>query len=218
MFERLLYSYYTNSEKEIKTTELSYSDIYLQHGCLLVELQKYVEARKYLEKAIRWNPVSGKIQFEYMETFKAVIDIDKFAELNTKVFQYAYTPEYVARCYRNMGYYFIEKKLYKEATACYLMSLEFDKENKNAHLEIYYIKSKLSQSYEEPTVDEIKNYSEKYGFPIGPHKDIMGLALAYGNHFIEEHIPQAAIYFLKIAYDLTEDEEIEKMISMILEN
>ncbi|MBR5583000.1 MAG: hypothetical protein IKW21_00560, partial [Lachnospiraceae bacterium] len=53
----------------------------LQHGSLLFEQKRYLEARDVLEKARRWNPASAKIAFEYMETYKVVGANERFAEL-----------------------------------------------------------------------------------------------------------------------------------------
>lgn len=60
------YLYTTIARKEIFATQQFY-----MHGNLLFEMKRIPEAREYLKKALRWNPASCTIGFEYIETFKA---------------------------------------------------------------------------------------------------------------------------------------------------
>ena len=214
-FEELLYACYNDLSKSIRRAEVPFADVYLQHGSLLFEQKRYLEARDVLEKARRWNPASAKIAFEYMETYKVVGANERFAELTKEAFKYAFRPQDVARCYRNLGYYFIEKELYKEAAGCYLMSLQFDRDNKTAQSELYYIRTKAPKGFKEPTLDELREYGAKYGFPIGADDDVLGIACAYGKHFAENGQVDGAIYCLGIAYGLTGDESIKEAIDQL---
>lgn len=210
-FEELLYGFYNKPERTLRRAEIPFAEIYLQHGSLLFEQKRYSEARAVLEKARRWNPASAKIAFEYMETFKAQGEIEQFAAITKETFKYAFHSTDVARCYRNLGYYFIEKKLYSEATGCYLMSLQFEQDNKTAQSELYYIQTKAPKGFKQPTIDDIKQYGEKYGFPVGVANDVLGLAFAYGKHFAEDGQKEGALYCFNVAYELTDDEDIKKI-------
>jgi hypothetical protein len=150
-----------------------------------------------------------------METFKMIGDLGNFFRLTVDAFKIAFRPEHVARCYRNLGFYFVEKELYSEAIACYLLSLQFEKESKQVQSELYYISSKTGGKVKQPSMTEARQYAEKYGFPIGADDDILGLSLSYGKHFYQENAAEAAKYFLGIAYDLTDDDEIKKMIDSL---
>ena len=214
-FEEALYTYYNEPKRQIRAAGIPFSRIYFLHGNLLFEQKKYEEAKAALEKAMRWNPINSDILFEHMETFKVTGDIEKFAELTKEAFKYVFKPKDLARCYRNMGYYFIEKKKYQEATACYLMSLEFEDNNKNAQSELYYIHSKTSKEFHEPTFDEIKKYGEKYGFPIGASDKVIGLAMTYGQRFLDNENIEATVYCLEIVYSLTHNDKIKSLIEQL---
>ena len=215
LFEELLYAYHNEPEKTLRKAEFPFAAIYLQHGSLLFEQKRYLEAREVLEKARRWNPANAKIAFEYMETFKILGEKEKFAELTKETFKYAFRPDDLARCYRNLGYYFIEKELYKEAAGCYILSLQYDRENKMAQSELYYIQNKAPEKFKEPTLDEMREYGAKYNFPVGADDDILGIAFSYGKQFAEDGKNEAAIYFFEILYGLTDDEEIKEMIDQL---
>ena len=51
-------------------------------------------------------------------------------------FDFAYTERHVGRCYRNLGYYYIEQKEYILAPALYLKSTGYDKESTIPQLQL----------------------------------------------------------------------------------
>lgn len=207
-FELILYVHHNKPEKDIRHASKPYSEIFHLHGYLLFELKRIPEARKYLEKALKWNPVSCTSAFEYIETYKAENQFEKFYELTMKQFKYAYKPQDVARCFRNLGYYYIEKGLHSLAAVCYVLSLNYDKENKAAQAELYYIDQTAPKGYQKPTVELLKKYEKEYNLPTGADKDVIGLAYSSSLKAIEDGVLEWGVYFLEIAYNLTFDENI----------
>lgn len=216
-FEEVLYQHRNNPEKDIRRAQIPYTEVYLLYGSLLLELKKIPDAQVALEKGLHWNPVSFRIMSEYMETYKIIGDLDRFFALTLDSFKIAFHAKDVARCYRNLGYYFVEKKLYSEAIATYLLSNQFDGQSKQVQSELYYINEMTKSKIKKPSIEDVKKYAEKYGFPMGADGDILGLAFAYGKHFMEQNASNAARYFFSIVYELTNDEEIKKLIDSLPE-
>lgn len=214
-FEFFMYVERFKSDKEIKWIEYPFSSIYLQYGSLLIDLKRPQEALEMLKKAHRWNPMSAKIIYEYAETYKMLGKMDDFIELTRKALEIAYTSADVARGYRNLGYYFIEKEKYQAAIGCYLLSLQYDKQSKNAQSELYYIQQLTNGSVEEPTIEELEIIAEKENFPMGVNKDVIGIAVAYGKHFLAEGQIDGAKAMLGIVYDLTDDESIKAVLDKL---
>ena len=211
-FEQILYHYHNNPDRQIRPAGIPFGEIFYIHGNLLFELGRIKEAREYLEKALRWEPSSCVIGFEYIETFKMTGELDSFFELTKEQFKYAYKPQDVARCYRNLGFYFVEKELFSIAEACYKISLIYESDNKNASSELYYIHSIVPDDYQEIPVDELGAYGDLYGFPIGPNNDVVCLAYQYGKRALEENDVAWAIYFYEIYCGLVEDEKIQQLV------
>ena len=61
----------------------------------------------------------------------------------------------------------------------------------------------------------MKRYSAQYGFPMGADKDVLGIAHAYGTGFLKDGNDEGARYCLSILYELTQDEEVKKIIESI---
>lgn len=176
-FEYFMYVEGYKKEKEIKWIEYPFSAIYSQYGALLIDLKHYDEANKMLGKALRWNPMSSKIGYEYAETFKLLGQMDKYIEATRKAFSTAYTKKEVARGYRNWGYYFIELEKYQAAIGCYLLSLQYDEESKNAQSEIYYIHQKTNGAIKPPKVKKFHKIAKREKIPMGVDPCVLELQL-----------------------------------------
>ena len=211
-FEEILYRHLYETDKEIRRPSINYPELYLTYGSLLVEHDRCREAREVLEKGLHFNPVNFHLFMERCETFKMQGFIDEFFECTKEAFRIAYTPAYAARCWRNLGYYFVEKKLWDEATACYIMSLQFENESKQAQSELYYIQMKAGREIKKPTVEQMEEYRERFDLPYGADSDVISLAYTYGRMGLEENRTDIASYFLKIAYDLTYSSEIKELL------
>lgn len=214
-FEEQLYKMIAKPEKDIRRASMPMDVIYMQYGSLLIDVKRLDDAEKALATAMRWNPANAFIAFEHAEVSKIRGDMDAFFRLTLDIFRYAFRPADVARCFRNLGYYFTEKKLWEKSVACYTMSLQFEPDSKQAMSELYYIQQKAGKVISPPGMDELKKIAEKYGFPVGADPDVLGLSYSYGKHFAEAGQYAGARYCWEITYGLTDDEEIKKMIESL---
>ena len=217
-FEFFMYIERFKADKEIKWIEYPYSSIYLQYGSLLIDMKRYQEANLALEKAVRWNPMSAKIMYEYAESFKILGQLEDYIEITKRAFSVAYTRNEVARGYRNWGYYLIEKEKYQAAIGCYLLSLEYEKDSKGAQSELFYIHQKTNGSAKQPTIEELEEIAKVEGFPMEINEDVLGIACAYGRHFIEEGLLDGARVMFEIVYELTENESIKDILDNLPES
>ena len=215
LFEGLLYQFLNHPDKYIRHAVIPFSVIYSLYGSLLFEMERYYDAQEALEKGLRWNPVHFVMMTEYIETYKALGNLERFFELTIDAFRIAFKSEHVARCFRNLGYYFIEKELWAEAVTCYFLSMQYDEDKSKAQSELYYISTKIDPELMRPTMTDLKTFSRRYGFPEGADEDVINLALSYGKYFYDKNDNDKAVYFLDIAYDLTNDDNIAEFIAQI---
>lgn len=211
--EEILYRQYNESEKDIRRASIDYDEMYLQYGSLLVDMKRIEDASVALEKAKRWNPANAKIAFEYTETFKMRGMIEDFGRLTREIFKYAYRPADLARCYRNMAYYFVEVKDYKAAVCCLLFSGQFEK-SEMVSAELYYISQVTGEMYQ-PSGDELNECFKKNAIPFGPAEEALKIAYAYGMHFHEAGDDDSTAYFLGIVADFVDDEKINAILEKI---
>ncbi len=215
LFEELLYCYHNKPQRDVRRATIPYSEIFFIYGNLLFEKKEYSLAREYLKKALRWNPVSCTIAFEYIETFKVERNFTEFYELTKNQFKYAYKPKDVARCYRNLGFYFVEVENYTAAALYYTVSMMYDSDNKTAQSELYYIENTAPSGYKKPTFDLLKKYEKEYGLPTGVDEDVVGIAYAYSQQSIKDGEIDFAVYFLEIVCSLIKDDNLNKLLAQL---
>ena len=211
-FEELLYRFRNQPQKELRSASVPLSELYLLYGILLVDLKRLPAARKALREGLRWNPMDFRIHAEYIETYKLAGDLDRFFRFTLAAFKIAFRPGDLARCYRNLGYYFIEKELYAEAMGCFLLSLRHEMNSKQAMSEMRYIQITTGGRVPQPSPKEVEGYGVKYGFPTQPDRDILGLSYHLGRQAMEEKAYSKAGYFLRITYALTKDPNIKQLL------
>lgn len=217
IMEELIYRHTHNIKNEIHHSPINYSEIYLIYGCLLFELKNYHTARRILKKALKWNPVNTDIIFEYAEIFKVTNNFDKFAEITKSAFEYAYTAKSIARIYRNLGFYYIESNDFELASALYIISLSFDNKNENAISELNYISQVTNKEIELISIEEIVNLLKKAHIPVGANNDILSLTITHGKNSAEIGDFETSKYFLNILYELTNDNEVKKLMDSLPE-
>ncbi len=211
--EEILYTQYNEPKKDIRNAQVDYGEMYLQYGSLLVDMGRIEDAAAALEKAKRWDPANAKTAFEYIETFKMRGMTEDFGKLTREVFRYAFRPADLARCYRNMAYYFVEIKEYKAAVCCLLFSDQFEK-SEMVSSELYYIIQQTGETYR-PTNDEVVECFKKNDIPLGPAEDVLKIAYAYGMHFHEKGDDAGTAYFLKIIAGFVDSKEINEILEGI---
>ena len=214
-FEEVLYREWKKPQKDLRGCDFPYALIYLRYGSLLFELKRFDEAREALSIAMKWNPANAYIAFEHAETYKAQGQFEEFRQKTLDAFRYAFRPDQVARCLRNLGYYYVEKGLWEAAVACYERSLAFDPEAKEAISELYYIRDKSGVDFQHNSPEELERLGQQFGFPTEPDSDVIGLAYAYGKHFLEQNNIDGAKYCFQIVYGLTKDERIKYLLEKL---
>lgn len=212
--EEILFYTYIGAEKEVKLIPDNQPllDLYYIYGFLLLETQKFDKAEEYLKKAIRINPVSSRIILELCEIYKLhTYNYNKYYMYASDALKYAYYPSDIGRCYRTLGYYYVEENQMKTALALFTYSMEFDL-SPMAYSEITYIKSKNNI---ELTLEESIDIIENKNIQLGPNPFILKTLERLANEYEENMLLNQSIYFYELLYALTNDEKISERIGDI---
>lgn len=210
--EEVLYDFRNNPERELRRAQIPFSEIYFFYGNILFELQQYEKAKSALDKALRWNPMNASIAYERAELEKQAGNLEEFLERTKAIMKNAYKSEDIARGYRNIAFYFVEKKEWAAAKTCLIISTQFSKDKSMAQSELYYIDASTGGRVEPLGQDEMYSFFAENGIQVGADDDVLGIAYNYGKHFLDEKEYDAAEYFLNIVYELTDDAQVKAMI------
>ncbi|MBR0137725.1 MAG: hypothetical protein IJM15_04885 [Erysipelotrichaceae bacterium] len=208
-FEEDIYRYFTQDKRTIRIPLIDMANMYLSYGSILVELKKFSKAISMLEKALSFNPVSTAAGFEYLEALKGSGEYEDYYEKCMEIHRYCFRRNDVARNLRNLGYYFTIQQEYSVACSCYMVSMAvLNQRHPIAMQEIRNIEMKGFS--ETPDMDQSYRILEELGLPYGPSDETASLAYSGYRHFIDLNMSEAAKYYLSIACNLTEDEDLEK--------
>ena len=215
--EEILFNVYIKAEKGIRyiPDNQPLLDLYYIYGFLLLEDEQLDKSEIYLKKALRINPVSARIILELCEIYKIhTYTLNRFFILTSDALKYSYYPADIARCYRNLGYYYIEENEMETALALFEYSMNYEM-SPLAYAEINYIKSKnpnlklTSEEWEEI----IKNKNIQLGFNPIIQETLDKLSREYENNLLYNQ----AIYYYKLLYGITKDENIIEKINSLSE-
>ena len=212
--EELIFLKYIGLKKELRyiPDNKPLLDLYYVYGFLLLESKQYEKAEEYLKKAIKINPVSARIILELTEIYKVhTYTFNEFIIRTSDALKYAYYPQDVARCYRNLGYYYVEENDFRTALALYIYSMEFEA-SPLAYAEIKYIQSR---SKVELSLNECIEIIEGKNIQLGVNPFILECLDELIFEYEKNDLPNQVRYFLELKFDITNDEKILDKINKI---
>ncbi len=213
--EEILFHKYIGAKKTLRyiPDNKPLLDLYYIYGFLLLETKQYENAEHYLKKAIKINPVSSRIILELCEIYKVhTYTYNKYFMYATDALKYAYFPQDIARCYRTLGYYYIEENQMETAFALFKYSMEFEL-SPMAYSEINYIKSKAPQI--DLTLNESIEILKNKNIQIGVNPFILETLDELIDEYEANKLYNQTLYFLKIKYNITNDEKTLEKIESI---
>jgi tetratricopeptide (TPR) repeat protein len=214
-FEELIYKEKYRPSKEIRQIPENFTAAYYKYGVILFELKNFAKAKEVLEKANRYNPIGTEILFELSEVYKMNKDWEEYSNISKKCLEYAYSSRALARCYRNLGFYYIEQEKYDLAIKLFFFSMDFDQESKIAQSELLYISQKENISIQPPKTDEIIDALKKNNIQIGANPLILSIAGYIAKDAYKNKAFDICKYFSEIIYDLTNSAEFKNIIDQI---
>lgn len=200
--EAIFYTIYGNKKKNIYP-EYNISEIYYLLGFVNIDLKNYGLAINYLDEALKWNPINVAAMFEKATAFRASGNIERFKAEVEKTYMYIYNSNYLSKYYRELGWYFVERKLFGLGNALYTYSNYFYKTD-TAENELKYIAQQENRKVMYTPITEITQYLRDYNIPVNFHKGIMD-CIFNGLQQVKDNIEKRPIarYFSNLMYDMT---------------
>lgn len=213
--EEILFREYVGAEKEVRLIPDNQPllDLYYIYGFLLFEKNQFEKAEESLKKAKRINPVSARIILELSEIYKMrTPSFNRFYIYTTEALRYSYYPQDIARCYRNLGYYYIEEDKLDIAVALFKYSMNFEL-SIMAYNELQYIESKGQST--DLSRDEVDELLESTNIQIGVNPFILKTLYELAEEYEQNKLYNQSLYFYELLNNLTDDEEVAQKIKKI---
>lgn len=208
--------FYTLFKSNKKNTypEYNISEIYYLLGFINIDLKKYDEAIDYFDNSLKWNPINILAMFEKGIAYRLSGNIERFKAEVEKTYNYIYNSNYMSRFYRELGFYFVERKLYDLGNALYTYSNYFYKTD-TAENELKYIAQQENRNVMYTPINEIRQYLRDYNIPLNFNKVITDCIF---NELQNAKGRQIARYFSNLMYEMTLNKDFIWLEPIINEN
>lgn len=207
--ELMLYVDKYNPKKPNKAPKTNMAFLYYILGYINVEFKEHDEALRNLNESLKWNPVDLTVLFEKAECYKAKGDLERFKAEVEKTYQFITYNSFLAKYYRAIGYYYVEKNVYNVANVLNSMAFDFattEQERKLAINELMFIAQQEKREVRKSDIEETKELCEEYNIPIGYSKRTVGLLLNEYQRLLERDGMSEQVKMLsRNLYEITQD-------------
>lgn len=202
--ETLIYWRKYRPSKRILQPENNIADVYFLLGFINFETKNYGKTIQYLDKAIEWNPISPQIRLEKADAFRNIGEIERYRVEVEKTYPYIYQSAFMAKYYRELGWYYSEKRIFDLANALYTQSISFLNTDL-AKKELMYIAQQENREARFSTKEEINKLFKEYNIPFGISNEITKIIYEDSQNLLKENNIKLANYLYRTLYDITLD-------------
>lgn len=187
--------------------DINYGEVYYYLGYMNIEQKNYGKALEYYKEGLKWNPIDVAIMFEEAVVYRITGKLDLFRAKIERIRSFIYQSGFLAKYYRELGWYYIERKVYDLANALYSASFSYFG-TQLAKNELEYIAKQENREPRYSTREEMQSIFNEYNIPIGFDRRIFNIVKNEYDKFIEKE-PEAPYtkHFTKVLYDITKDEK-----------
>ena len=211
VMEYYIYAFYFKPDCDVVLSELPYGEYYRSYGDLCVKSGRYKAGIEAYSNAICWNPVDLDAILGLAECYKYLNMLKRYMIVTKEAYRLCCTRATMARYYRNMGFYYLSAYKPEVARACYIYSNIYYKTD-NADAELSYIEQALNQETPKLSVKEIQKMFDDEGIEPGPSSDTIGVIYRVGQIMMESQDYRLAKDCFSIVYDITQEEQLEKLL------
>lgn len=155
------------SEKTWRRAPIDYPLFYFTIGAVQLEARRPREAKAALNKALAFNPVDAETLCKIADVARRERDFVGYLNATTQALRFSYRRRDLARCYRNLGSFYLDVQRYDVATAAFHFSLTFE-ESQDARRELKLVESKTRRPAKAPPFEKLRKIFDAEGIPTRP--------------------------------------------------
>lgn len=215
-FQSVLYIHQFHTTKPVINQLIPFSGVYCSCGKVNLILGRLDKARNMFLKSLEWNPFDADSLLDLIRIYIEKDDHKTAFQMLQSVFCKLYQPEYIAYALNLAADCFIAQDQIKEAGWCILAasSLDPDSSTTQYQLDLYVRDNGGLPSV--PTVEELEELENRYGFSLGPDPEIIELAVARARVLKKKHKDlEGALELYQIAGRMTADRSVHQSLNSL---
>ena len=187
--------------------DISYSQLYYYLGVTNIEMKNYGKALEYLNEGLSWNPIDIYLAFQKAAVYRMLGNLERYRAEIEKAHSYIYTSRGLAKYFRELGWYYAERKVYDLANALYTRSIAYE-DSTMARNELKYIAQQENREVKFSTREEIERLFADYNIKGGFSTFTFNVILDEYNRLKNEERAKNIVNDLsKTLYDITLDKQ-----------
>jgi len=207
--ETLIFWNIYKPEKKNVMPDINYAEVYYYLGFINIKQKNYGKAIEYLEKGLQWNPIDVTLIIERATVYRMLGEIERYKAEIEKTHSLIYRSFDMARFYAELGWYYVEKRIFDLGNALYTKSLEFSN-TELAKNELMFIAKQENRELRFSSKEEIKKLFADYNIWSGFNRNTVNLIYEEYKRLGAYKPQPSAFQFLKqTLYDITLDEQFK---------
>lgn len=209
--ESLMFWNMYKPQKKNLNPDINYAEVYYYLGFINIEQKNYDKALEYLKEGLKWNPVDTILMFEEAATYRMLGNIELAKAKVEKAHFYIYNSPYLAKYFRQLGWFYTERRVFDIANALYTFSLSFHN-TELARSELMYIAKQENREVKYSSKEEIETLFRAYNIPLGYSKKTVDMIIEEYERTCKDKPPvTAAKYLAPVLYDITHEEKYKQL-------
>lgn len=202
----LFWNLYKPQKKNIDP-DVNYAEVYYYLGFINVKQKNYGKAIEYLEQGLQWNPIDVTLIIERATIYRMLGETEKFKAEIEKTHSLIYRSFDMARYYAELGWYYVEKRVFDLANALYTYSISYEN-TQLARNGLMYIAKQQDREARISTNEEIKKLLMDYNISRGFNKSTVNLIYEEYQR-LQKYKPQPTVvrFLSQRLYDMTLDKK-----------
>lgn len=209
--EVFLYEYYCLGDDEYELTDIDTLTPHKERAKELLLAGNYSKSQKEWLDAHFENPVDMESILGIILCCKQLGDTEGEYSYTTESYNYCCTRAELAAYYRNLGWYYLEKYNPELSAACYLYSKYFEK-SQQADAELEFLEKAIGKKVSAKDLSQIQNILKENNIPTEANPITLALLYKAAEEAQEAGDKAQALDCYRMVYDLTEDEEVGRII------
>lgn len=212
VMEYYIYAFYFKPDCDVVLSELPYGEYYRSYGDLCVKSGRYKAGIEAYSNAICWNPVDldailGLAEcYKYLNMLKRYMIVTKEA-VQALLHKSNQWPD-ITEIWDFIIFLHTSRKWQEPVIYIAIFITKTD----NADAELSYIEQALNQETPKLSVKEMQKMFDDEGIEPGPSSDTIGVIYRVGQIMMESQDYRLAKDCFSIVYDITQEEQLEKLL------
>lgn len=213
-FQSVLYTHQFHTTKPVINLQIPFSCIYCSCGKVNLILGRLDKARNMFLKSLEWNPFDADSLLDLIRIYIERDDHETAFQMLQSVFCKLYQPEDIAYALNLAVDCFIAQDQIKEAGWCILAASSLDPDSSATQYQQNLYVREHGGLPSAPTVEELEELENRYGFSLGPDPEIIDLAVARARVLEKKNKDlEGALELYQIAGRLTADRSVHQSLN-----